>query len=63
VADPYQDLAILWRDLGEFGGDVQHAMWQAYGIAAPNERTLGFHLCMDEFFRVVSTGRASKHSA
>jgi len=50
VADPYQDLAILWRDLGEFGGDVQHAMWQAYGIAAPNERTLGFHLCMDEFF-------------
>ncbi len=50
AADPYQDLAILWRDLGEFGDDAQRALFQAYGIATPDERKLRFHLCLDEFF-------------
>jgi aminoglycoside 3'-phosphotransferase-1 len=50
VADRYQDLAILWRDLGEFGAEPQRELFTAYGIAAPDERKLRFHLCLDEFF-------------
>lgn len=50
AADPYQDLSILWRDLGEFGEAAQRELWRAYGIAAPDERKLRFHLCLDEFF-------------
>jgi len=50
AADPYQDLAILWRNLEEFGGAAQRELWRAYGIAAPDERKLRFHLCLDEFF-------------
>ena len=50
AADPYQDLAILWENLGEFGADAQRALWRAYGVAAPDERKLLFHLCLDEFF-------------
>lgn len=50
AADPYQDLAILWHNLEEFGGDVQRELFRAYGIAEPDERKLRFHLCLDEFF-------------
>lgn len=50
AADPYQDLALLWRDLGEFGADAQHALFRSYGLEAPEDRKLRFHLCLDEFF-------------
>lgn len=50
AADPYQDLAILWRDLEEFGGDCQRELLRAYGITEPDEPKLRFHLCLDEFF-------------
>ena len=50
AADPYQDLAILWRDLEEFGEDVQTSLFEAYGIPHPDPRKLQFHLCLDEFF-------------
>jgi aminoglycoside 3'-phosphotransferase-1 len=50
AADPYQDLAILWNTLEEFGADAQRALWEAYGIAEPDEARLQFHLCLDELF-------------
>jgi aminoglycoside 3'-phosphotransferase I len=50
TADPYQDLSILWQNLAEFGGDLQSLLFRVYGIAAPDERKVRFHLCLDEFF-------------
>jgi aminoglycoside 3'-phosphotransferase-1 len=50
AADPYQDLALLWRDLEAFGGDAQDELLRAYGVGALEERKLRFHLCLDEFF-------------
>ncbi|PAX07402.1 APH(3') family aminoglycoside O-phosphotransferase [Sphingomonas lenta] len=50
VADPYQDLAILWDNLGEFGEDLQRELFRAYGIAEPDQRRLRFHLLLDELF-------------
>ncbi len=50
AADPYQDLAILWRNLQEFGEDLQTTLFEAYGIANPDMRKIKFHLCLDEFF-------------
>lgn len=50
VADPYQDIAILWNGLGEFGAELQPALWRALCISEPDERRLHFHLCLDEFF-------------
>ena len=50
VADRYQDLAILWNCLGEFGADAQALLFTAYGISQPDPRKLDFHLCLDECF-------------
>lgn len=50
VADRYQDLAILWNCLGEFGAAAQRALFDAYGIARPDRRRLDFYLCLDECF-------------
>lgn len=50
VADPYQDLAILWHNLQPFGGDLQMHLFRSYGIAEPDARKIQFHLCLDEFF-------------
>jgi aminoglycoside 3'-phosphotransferase-1 len=50
AADPYQDLAILWNNLEEFGGGAQRELWRAYGVAEPDECRLQFHLCLDELF-------------
>lgn len=49
IADRWQDLAILWHSLAEFGGEAAAAMLQAYGIA-PDPARLDFHLRLDEFF-------------
>jgi len=49
IADRWQDLAILWHSLAEFGEEAAAAMLQAYGIALDPPR-LDFHLRLDEFF-------------
>ena len=50
TADPWQDLALLWNTLAEFVCPLQQVVLRAYGIAEPDERQLGFHLCRDESF-------------
>lgn len=50
VADRYQDLAIAWNCLDEFGSDAQHAFLAAYGLAELDADRLAFHLALDEFF-------------
>ncbi|MFP5456852.1 MAG: APH(3') family aminoglycoside O-phosphotransferase, partial [Alphaproteobacteria bacterium] len=48
--DRYQDVAIAWNSLGEFGADLQHRFLLRYGIAKLDARRLEFHLTLDEFF-------------
>ncbi len=50
VADRYQDLAILFDCLGEFGPMLQRRMFAAHGIAKPDVARLRFHLLLDELF-------------
>lgn len=50
IADPYQDLAILWDCLGEFDDALQARLFAAYGIAEPDMHRLDFHLALDECF-------------
>jgi aminoglycoside 3'-phosphotransferase-1 len=50
LADPYQDLAILWDCLGEFSPALQDRLFPAYDITAPDQKKLRFHLGLDEFF-------------
>jgi len=50
VADRYQDLAIAWNCLGEFGGSLQERFLWTYGITEPDWRKLQFHLMLDELF-------------
>jgi len=50
VADRYQDLAILWNGLREFGEDVAAAGLRAYGAWPADERRMRFHLLLDECF-------------
>ena len=50
VADRYQDIAILWHSLAEFGAEWQQRFLHGYGIAEPDMARLRFHLCLDEFF-------------
>lgn len=50
VADRYQDLAILWNCLGEFGADLQQQLFSSYGSPAPDICKLEFHLLLDELF-------------
>ncbi|KQS03229.1 aminoglycoside phosphotransferase [Sphingomonas sp. Leaf357] len=50
VADRYQDLAILWHGLAEFGTALQRRLFDSYGIAEPDERKIRFHLMLDELF-------------
>lgn len=50
IADRYQDVAILWNCLGEFGGRLQNRFLKQYGIASPDQEKLQFHLMLDELF-------------
>lgn len=50
VADPYQDIAILWNCLGEFGAELQERLIRQYGITELDHRRLKFHLLLDELF-------------
>lgn len=50
VADRYQDLAIAWRDLGEFGPEAQSRFLERYGVTEPDQHRLSFHNLLDELF-------------
>lgn len=50
IADRYQDLAILWNCLGEFGASLRERLFPQYGLSAPDRRKLEFHLLLDELF-------------
>lgn len=50
LADRYQDLAIAWRGLGEFGPEAQARFLSAYGVEEPDEARLRFYRRLDEFF-------------
>ena len=50
IADRYQDLAIVWNCLGEFGASFQERFLTQYGIPAPDQDKLKFYLLLDELF-------------
>jgi aminoglycoside 3'-phosphotransferase I len=50
IADPYQDLAILWNCLGAFDTALQDQLFRDYGITDIDHQRLQFHLMLDEFF-------------
>jgi aminoglycoside 3'-phosphotransferase-1 len=50
IADRFQDLAILWNDLGEFGPDLQDRLFLRYGITDVDRQKLQFYLLLDELF-------------
>jgi aminoglycoside 3'-phosphotransferase I len=50
IADRYQDLAVLWNALGEFGEPLRKRLFSSSGIAIPDRGKLQFHLMLDELF-------------
>ncbi|PLY42000.1 APH(3') family aminoglycoside O-phosphotransferase [Janthinobacterium sp. ROICE36] len=50
VADRYQDLAIVWRSLGELDAALQQRFVQQYGILDADQGKLQFYLLLDELF-------------
>ena len=50
VADRYQDLAIVWRALGELDAALQQRLLRQYGIVDADQGKLRFHLLLDELF-------------
>lgn len=50
VADRYQDIAILWNNLGEFDASLQERFLTQYGISELDRQKLEFHLLLDELF-------------
>lgn len=50
IADRYQDLAIAWNCLGEFGEDLQARFLARYGLPDPDRDKMQFHLLLDELF-------------
>jgi aminoglycoside 3'-phosphotransferase I len=50
VADRYQDIGIMWSDLGSYGADLQSRFLDRYGIGEPDMRRLRFHALLNELF-------------
>lgn len=50
VADPYQDIAILWQNLTELGVGAERMLLDELGIAVVDDRRLAFHRSLDELF-------------
>lgn len=50
TADRYQDLAVIWNCLDEFGSAAQDRFLKAYGIETIDRHRLEFHLLLDEMF-------------
>jgi len=50
LADPYQDLAILWNCLRDFEPELQARLFQQYGLPHIDRNRLDLHLLLDELF-------------
>lgn len=50
IADRYQDIAIVWNCLGEFGASLQEEFLVHYGVPDVDRDKLHFHLMLGEFF-------------
>lgn len=50
LADRYQDIAILWNGLGEFGPHLQSRLLAALGQGSGDQALIDFHLLLDELF-------------
>lgn len=50
IADPYQDLAICYNSLAEFGALIQERFLEQYGITDLDQRKLQFYRMLDELF-------------
>lgn len=50
VADPYQDIAILWENLSDFGAAAQRQLLEALAVDRLDESRLLFHRTLDELF-------------
>lgn len=50
VADPYQDIAICWRDLGGFGAATQAMFLDALRLDPPDWQRITLHRSLDELF-------------
>lgn len=50
LADPYQDLAILWNCLRDFEPELQARLFQQYGLPHIDRNRLDLHLMLDELF-------------
>lgn len=50
VADRYQDIAIMWNCLEEFGEALRDQFLSSYGITELDLQKLQVHLMLDEFF-------------
>jgi len=50
IADRYQDLAIAWNCLSEFGASLQERFLVQYGIQDLDRGKMQFHLMLDELF-------------
>lgn len=50
IADPYQDIALMWRDLGGFGEQAQAAFIAALNIERIEVERLLLHRTLDELF-------------
>ncbi len=50
IADRYQDLAIAWNCLSEFGPSLQQSFLEQYGVRTVDQDKLDFHLMLDELF-------------
>jgi len=51
VADPYQDLALMARDIAsDYGDEWVRPFFQRFGLADPDPAKLRFYRLLDEFF-------------
>lgn len=50
IADPYQDIAIMWNCLKDFGSRLQDRFLARYGQPIADQKRLDFHLLLDELF-------------
>lgn len=50
IADPYQDIAVLWQNLREFECGAEVILLKELGISQVDEQRLQFHRCLDELF-------------
>lgn len=50
LADRYQDIAICWSDLAEYGTDAQARFLQQYGVGEGDRSKLAFYQLLNELF-------------